>query len=189
MENYIKKINHQVLKSNDDKGAKKVKKIYLISGGITLGLGLAGFFGSFVTFLILFLKFKTDDAMTAWLVAVPFMAMIIAGSVVTRIGDMLLKPEVEEEYLSDKLKKNRSKEEKMRFDIGKQKIKAEYEVDDEKLEKIEKKEQSKEEKLKKVIVKQKLLNQTLQEHKSMQQQIEKDTKETGVDKQDSNNEN
>ncbi len=40
--------------------------------------------------MVLFFKFKTDDAFIAWMVAVPFLVMIVAGSVLARIGDALL---------------------------------------------------------------------------------------------------
>lgn len=93
MENYIKKINDKVLEKNSIEEAKKTKARFLIAGGTTLGLGLAGFVSSFITFFVLFLSYETDRAFIAWLVAIPFILMIIAGSVVTRIGDMLLKVE------------------------------------------------------------------------------------------------
>ena len=93
MESYIKKINDRVRAKHDEKGAKKIKKTYLIAGGLTLGIGLAGFVSAFITFFVLFFETKTEDAFIAWEVAVPFILMIVAGSVVTRIGDMLLKDE------------------------------------------------------------------------------------------------
>ena len=93
MESYIKKINDRVRAKHDEKGAKKIKKTYLIVGGLTLGIGLAGFVSAFITFFVLFFETKTEDAFIAWEVAVPFILMIVAGSVVTRIGDMLLKDE------------------------------------------------------------------------------------------------
>ena len=91
MESYIKKINDRVRAKHNEEQAKKIKKIYLIAGGLTLGIGLAGFVASFITFFVLFFETKTEDAFVAWMVAVPFILMIVAGSVVTRIGDMLLK--------------------------------------------------------------------------------------------------
>ena len=91
MEVYIKRINDKITKNNNEQKQKKIKKIYLLSGGLTLALGLAGFLASFISFIVLFFKFDTDRALIAWFVAIPFILMIVAGSVVTRIGDMLLK--------------------------------------------------------------------------------------------------
>lgn len=91
MEGYIKRINDKITKNNNEQKQKKIKKIYLLSGGLTLALGLAGFLASFISFIVLFFKFDTDRALIAWFVAIPFILMIVAGSVVTRIGDMLLK--------------------------------------------------------------------------------------------------
>ena len=91
MEGYIKRINDKITKNNNEQKQKKIKKIYLLSGGLTLALGLAGFLASFTSFIVLFFKFDTDRALIAWFVAIPFILMIVAGSVVTRIGDMLLK--------------------------------------------------------------------------------------------------
>ena len=50
--------------------------------------------------------------MAAWATAIPFFALMVAGSVVTRIGDMLLKDFVEDEYQRDKEKKEDMKREK-----------------------------------------------------------------------------
>lgn len=93
MESYIKKINDRVRKKHNEEQAKKIKLTYLIAGGTTLGLGIAGFLASFITFLVLFLEYKTESAFIAWMVAIPFILMIVAGSVMTRIGDMLLRDE------------------------------------------------------------------------------------------------
>ncbi len=88
MEKYITKINDKIAKK-EYKEAKKYKLKYQIAGGVVLGVGLAGFLASFITFMVLFFKFKTDDAFVAWEVAVPFLLMIIVGSVLSRIGDAL----------------------------------------------------------------------------------------------------
>ena len=88
MERYIEKINKK-LEEKDEKHAKRIKNIILAVGGTVLAVGLAGFLASFVTFMVLFFKFKTDDAFVAWIVAVPFLVLLIAGAVVTRIGDAL----------------------------------------------------------------------------------------------------
>ena len=108
MESYIKKINDHVRAKHDEKGAKKIKLTYLISGGVTLGLGLAGFLASFITFLVLFLQHDTENAFTAWMVAIPFIIMIVVGSVLTRIGDMLLK---DDEIMQVELEKQQAKQE------------------------------------------------------------------------------
>ena len=109
MEGYIKRLNHKVLKKYDKEGQKKVKRKYQLLGGFILGVGLAGLVASFVTFMILFFNFKTDEAMIAWIVAVPFVLLIVAGSVLARIADMLLKDFVEKEYQADKERKKKKK--------------------------------------------------------------------------------
>ena len=105
MEKYIKKINHDVITKNDEEKRKKIKNIYLSIGSVLVSIGGLGFLASFITFMILFFDFKTDEAMMAWVVAVPFILFIVAGSVLTRIGDMLLKDFVEKEYQQDRKKK------------------------------------------------------------------------------------
>lgn len=90
MENYIKKINDRLINSGNAENAKKVKFSFQLSGGLMLGFGIAGFLASFITFLVLFLKFKTDEAFIAWYVAIPFLLLIVVGAVLARIGDTLL---------------------------------------------------------------------------------------------------
>lgn len=90
MEKYIQKINDKITKDNDMVHARKVKKFYQILGGVILAVGLAGFVALFVAFMILFLKFETDEAFTCWLIAIPFLLMLVPGSVLARIGDTLL---------------------------------------------------------------------------------------------------
>ena len=90
MENYIKKINDRLISSGNAENAKKVKFSFQLAGGLTLGIGIAGFLASFITFLVLFLKFKTDEAFIAWYVAIPFLLLIVVGAVLARIGDTLL---------------------------------------------------------------------------------------------------
>ncbi len=105
MENYIKKINDKLIESGNEKNAKHVKFLFQLTGGLSIAIGLAGFLASFITFLVLFLKFKTDDAFIAWIVAVPFLILIIVGSVLARIGDMLLpKNKTKIDGLKDSLK-------------------------------------------------------------------------------------
>lgn len=91
MEKYIQKINDKIKRNNSEEKQIKIKKRFLLAGGLTLAIGLAGFLASFISFIVLFFKFDTDRALIAWFVAIPFILMIVAGSVVTRIGDMLLK--------------------------------------------------------------------------------------------------
>ncbi len=111
MENYIKKINDKLIESGNEKNAKRVKFLFQLFGGLALAIGLAGFLASFITFLVLFFKFKTDDAFIAWIVAVPFLILIIVGSVLTRIGDMLLpKNKTKIDGLKDSFKEIKIKE-------------------------------------------------------------------------------
>ena len=107
MESYIKKINDRVRAKHDEKQAKKIKLTYLISGGVTLGLGIAGFLASLITFLVMFLNHDTESAFVAWMVALPFIVMIVVGSVLTRIGDMLLR---DEEILQVEIEKQEAKQ-------------------------------------------------------------------------------
>lgn len=90
MENYIEKINNKILTKCSLEQARKIKRIYLIVGGTFLTVGLLGFIGCFIAFFLLFFKFETDTAMIYWFIAIPFILLIITGSVITRIGDMLL---------------------------------------------------------------------------------------------------
>lgn len=112
MENYIEKINNKILRKCSYEQAAKIKKIYLILGGCFLGVGILGFLGCFVTFFVLFFKFDTEKAMIFWFVAIPFMLLIITGSVITRIGDMLLTKQGLQSYEKALLKKAELKEEK-----------------------------------------------------------------------------
>jgi len=105
MESYIKNINHNVITKHDKKGQKRIKFIYQMIGGFVLGFGLAGFISAFITFMVLFFNVETEAAMIAWMVAIPFILLIVAGSVLARIGDMMLKDFVEKEYQEDKKRK------------------------------------------------------------------------------------
>ena len=89
MEGYIQKLNDKAL-AKGDKHAKKVKLTYQVVGGLILGIGLAGFVACFITFMVLFFNFQTDEAMTAWIIAVPFLILLVPGSVLTRIGDAMV---------------------------------------------------------------------------------------------------
>ena len=121
MENYIDKINRKLLAEKDYNKAKRVKLKYQIAGGIVLGLGIAGFLASFITFMVLFLKFKTDDAFTAWIVAIPFLLLIVAGSVLARIGDAVLPQERKhyhfKKYKSEVVKKNKKNDDKPQEEV------------------------------------------------------------------------
>lgn len=90
MEKYIARINNRVLTKHDEAGQKRIKTIYLAVGGSVLAVGLGGLLASFITFIVLFLDAKTDESMVAWILALIFLVIFVAGCVVTRIGDKLL---------------------------------------------------------------------------------------------------
>ena len=104
MEKYIKKINDKLLAKNNIEEAKKAKRTYRAVGYSLLGVGLAGFVACFITFMVLFFEFQTEKAFTFWIVAVPFLLMLVPGSVLARVGDVLL--------TEDKKQVNSSTEEK-----------------------------------------------------------------------------
>ena len=110
MESYIKNINHSVITKHQEKAQKKIKFTYQMVGGFVLAIGMGGFISAFITFMVLFFNLETDAAMTAWIVSVPFILMIVAGSVLARIGDMMLKDFVEKEYQEDKKRERERKE-------------------------------------------------------------------------------
>ena len=91
MERYILKTNDRLKKKYPEPMVRKIKKRYCIVGGSILGVGLAGFLVAFGMFLYYFLNAETETALTAWLYAVPFVVLFIAGAVITRVGDQLLK--------------------------------------------------------------------------------------------------
>ena len=91
MEKYITKINDKLLKKNDLEHAKKVKMRYRAIGGTVLAVGLAGFISAMIAFAVYFVNAETESAFVAWQIAIPFVLVFVAGSVVTRIGDQLLK--------------------------------------------------------------------------------------------------
>lgn len=90
MENYLKKINHKIAEHCTEEKAGKIKKNCLIAGSVVLVIGLAGFISCFVSFLVFFLRFETELAMTLWFIAIPFILCVVIGSIVTRIGDAIL---------------------------------------------------------------------------------------------------
>lgn len=120
MEKYIRKINDKLVEANDIEKARKTKKMYQTVGGLLLAVGLAGFLALFIAFMILFLKFQTDNAFTCWIIAVPFLLMLIPGSVLARIGDALLPDDKEsskkvfkgQKYKSQKVQKQKKEEDK-----------------------------------------------------------------------------
>ncbi|MBQ8444320.1 MAG: hypothetical protein IJX25_03110 [Clostridia bacterium] len=91
MEKYIEKINERLLRKNDLEKATKIKKRFCIVGGIILGIGAIGILSSVIAFVVYFLRSDTETAFTAWLIAIPFIIVLVAGAVVTRVGDQLLK--------------------------------------------------------------------------------------------------
>jgi len=96
MEGYIKKINDRVLKKHDVPEAKKIKNRFRIIGGVILGAGLAGLIACVIAFAVHFVEGNTETAFTCWMIAIPFIVLFVAGSVVTRVGDQLLHGLVEE---------------------------------------------------------------------------------------------
>ena len=86
----MKKINHKIAEHCTEDKARKIKKNCLIAGSIILVIGLVGFISCFVSFLVLFLRFETELAMTLWFIAIPFILCVVIGSIVTRIGDAIL---------------------------------------------------------------------------------------------------
>ena len=88
MERYIRKLNEKLLKK-DVEQARKTVKVYRIVGYTLLGVGLAGFVALFIAFMVLFLKFQTESASTIWFIAIPFLLMLVPGSVLARVGDVL----------------------------------------------------------------------------------------------------
>lgn len=133
MERYIKRINDKLIAEEGIERARKVKKIYQTLGGIFLAIGLAGFVSLFIAFMVLFFKFNTDDAFTCWLIAVPFLVLLVPGSVLARIGDALLpeerKPKKKRKKAKEELDKKEIKEEekKQNSDDGDKKKKKKVE--------------------------------------------------------------
>ncbi|MBO5395051.1 MAG: hypothetical protein J6A28_04045 [Clostridia bacterium] len=91
MEKYITKTNDRLKKKYPEETVRKIKKRYCIVGGSILGVGLAGFLATFGCFIYYFLNAETETALSAWLYAIPFVILFIAGAVITRVGDQLLK--------------------------------------------------------------------------------------------------
>lgn len=119
MENYLKKINHKIAEHCTEDKARKIKKNCLIAGSIILVIGLVGFISCFVSFLVLFLRFETELAMTLWFIAIPFILCVVIGSIVTRIGDAILVEKLKLE--NQKIDKNseETKENSVEKDLAK----------------------------------------------------------------------
>lgn len=109
MEKYIQKINDKLVTEDIEK-ARKTKKMYQTVGGLLLAVGLAGFVALFVAFMILFFSFKTDNALTCWFITIPFLVMLVPGSVLARIGDALLPDDKETERKKRWIKYKKDKE-------------------------------------------------------------------------------
>lgn len=89
MEKYIQKIESRLDKKHSPEKASKIKKRFLVVGGIVLAIGLAGILAAMICFALYFVQGDTDTAFTCWIVAVPFVVVFIAGAVVARVGDKL----------------------------------------------------------------------------------------------------
>lgn len=160
MESYLKKINHKIAEHCTEDKARKIKKNCLIAGSIILVIGLVGFISCFVSFLVLFLRFETELAMTLWFIAIPFILCVVIGSIVTRIGDAILveKLKIENQKIdenSEETKENAVEKDLAKNSIEENNIQAEESVkkdllaqkdntivDKEATEKVEKKQKS-----------------------------------------------
>ena len=160
MESYLKKINHKIAEHCTEDKARKIKKNCLIAGSIILVIGLVGFISCFVSFLVLFLRFETELAMTLWFIAIPFILCVVIGSIVTRIGDAILveKLKIENQKIdenSEETKENAVEKDLAKNSIEENNIQAEESVkkdllaqkdntivDKETTEKVEKKQKS-----------------------------------------------
>lgn len=89
-------MNERLLRKNDLTKARRIKQKYRIVGGSILAIGLSGIIACMIAFIVLFLHSDTETALTAWLIAIPFIIIFVCGSVITRIGDQLLKKELAE---------------------------------------------------------------------------------------------
>ena len=119
MENYLKKINHKIAEHCTEDKARKIKKNCLIAGSIILVIGLVGFISCFVSFLVLFLRFETELAMTLWFIAIPFIICVVIGSIVTRIGDAILVEKLKIENQKTDKNSEETKENAVEKDLAK----------------------------------------------------------------------
>lgn len=115
MEGYITKLEGRLTKKYPIERVKKIKRNYRIIGGCVLGAGLVGLFVMFGLYLYNFINAETKAAFNAWLYAIPFVLLIVAGAVLCRVGDRLLKEEtpvsekVDKEEIKDKNKEKKNK--------------------------------------------------------------------------------
>ena len=91
MEKYIQKIESRLDKKHHPEQAAKIKRRFLVVGGIVLAIGIVGILAAMICFAVFFVGGDTDTAFTCWIVAVPFVIVFIAGAVVSRVGDKLQK--------------------------------------------------------------------------------------------------
>lgn len=89
MEKYIRKIEERLDRKHSPSQAAKIKKRFLVVGGIVLTIGLVGILAAMICFAVYFVGGDTDTAFTCWIIAVPFVIVFIAGAVVARVGDKL----------------------------------------------------------------------------------------------------
>ena len=122
MESYLKKINHKIAEHCTEDKARKIKKNCLIAGSIILVIGLVGFISCFVSFLVLFLRFETELAMTLWFIAIPFILCVVIGSIVTRIGDAILVEKLKIENQKIDINSEETKENAVEKDLAKNSI-------------------------------------------------------------------
>ena len=135
MENYLKKINHKIAEHCTEDKARKIKKNCLIAGSIILVIGLVGFISCFVSFLVLFLRFETELAMTLWFIAIPFILCVVIGSIVTRIGDALLVEKLKIENQKIEENSEETKENAVEKDLAKNSIEENIIQDDDSVKK------------------------------------------------------
>lgn len=135
MENYLKKINHKIAEHCTEDKARKIKKNCLIAGSIILVIGLVGFISCFVSFLVLFLRFETELAMTLWFIAIPFILCVVIGSIVTRIGDAILVEKLKIENQKIDENSEETKENAVEKDLAKNSIEENIIQDDDSVKK------------------------------------------------------
>lgn len=135
MENYLKKINHKIAEHCTEDKARKIKKNCLIAGSIILVIGLVGFISCFVSFLVLFLRFETELAMTLWFIAIPFILCVVIGSIVTRVGDAILVEKLKIENQKIDENSEETKENAVEKDLAKNSIEENIIQDDDSVKK------------------------------------------------------
>ena len=91
MEKYIQKIESRLNKKYSSEKVEKIIKRFLTVGGIVVVLGIIGILAAMICFSVFFVQGDTDTALTCWIIAVPFVVVLIAGAVVARVGDKMKK--------------------------------------------------------------------------------------------------